>query len=134
MMPYLTTADRMQEDNMDSDHASLSARSRRYGDESSSGRRFWRFDPTVSTGTLLTVIVMIIGAVTAYASYREDRAQMRTDIDLLKYQSVNDETTMKGTINDVRLDIKEMKTDITEIKQGMAVMNATSKQRNQATN
>jgi len=94
-------------------------------------RRFFRFDPTVSMGTWLTLLTMFSGGAAAYATYQSDKVQMRADIGFVKLTADRDRADLNGEITglrsdvkDVKGDVKDVKGDIGEMKQSLAVLKA----------
>ncbi len=92
--------------------------------EDQGGHKFWRFDPTVSTGTLLQIAAIVIGASTAYGAYREDRAQMRADIEQVKLSASRDRDEVKASFDGLRLDVKELTAETRNVSESLAVLKA----------
>lgn len=86
--------------------------------------RFFRFDPTVSSGTLLQLGGIAVGFAVAYGTYQSDRTQIRADIDQLKVSAERDRTDVKGSAEQLRLDVKEMKGDIKDVSMKLVEIKA----------
>jgi len=112
----------------DSDRAPLehTKRSGDMRDGRTGVRKLFRFDPTVSTGTLLQLGAIVIGASMAYGTYREDRAQTHADIEQVKHDADRDREDVKAAFSDFRDDMKTMKADMSDVKQSLAVLKAQS--------
>ena len=82
---------------------------------SSDRRQLFRFDPTVSSGTLIQLGTILVAAAMAYGTYREDRAVVKADIDQLKNSTERDRTDVKGAVEQFRKDVGEMKVDIRDM-------------------
>lgn len=87
-------------------------------------RRFFRFDPTVSMGTWLTLLTMFGGGAAAYANYQSDKTQMHADIEFVKLTADRDRADLKGEVTGLRSDVKDVKGDVGEMKQSLAVLKA----------
>lgn len=90
--------------------------------------RFWRFDPTVSSGTLLQIVVLGVGAIVAYGTYRADQTQIKADIEQVKTTALRDREEMKTTIEGFRTDVKELKVKMDGVGENVAVLKAQSNQ------
>jgi len=88
--------------------------------------RFWRFDPTVSSGTLLQIVVIAGGLILAYGTYREDRATTAAEIALVKATAVRDRDEMTKALANIGGDVKELKTKMDGVGENVAVLKAQS--------
>lgn len=95
--------------------------------------RFWRFDPTVSTGTLLQLGAIAVAVSVAYGTYREDRTQMKADIDAVKASDVRTREEMRAAFESLRSDLKELKGNVSSMSENVAVLKSQviSKQQQQ---
>jgi len=84
--------------------------------------RFWRFDPTVSTGTLLQLGAVAIAAGAAYATYREDRANTAAAIELVKATAVRDREEMTKALMSISGDVKDLKIKLDGVGENVAVL------------
>lgn len=89
--------------------------------------RFFRFDPTVSSGTLIQLGTIMVAAAVAYGTYREDRTQTRNDIDQVKAMAARDREDVKAAFETFRGDMKDLKTDMRGVSQDVAVLRAQGK-------
>ncbi len=112
----------MSLDDMPEDHAHGDFR-RRTSDQHGA-RKFFRFDPTVSTGTLIQLGTIMVGFAIAYGTYREDRANTIASIELVKATALRDREDVKAAVTDFRSDMKEMKNDLRNVDQSLAVLKA----------
>ena len=78
-------------------------------------RQFFRFDPTVSSGTMLQLFTILVAAAVAYGTYREDRAVVKADIDQIKNSAERDRMDVKGAVAQFQKDVGEMKVDIRDM-------------------
>jgi hypothetical protein len=77
--------------------------------------RFFRFDPTVSSGTLLQLVAIFTGFAVAYGTYQSDRTQMKADIKQVEVATERDRVDVKTGAERLSADMKEMKADVKEI-------------------
>jgi archaellum component FlaF (FlaF/FlaG flagellin family) len=107
---------------------------RRYSDQSAP-RRWVRFDPTVSSGTLLTLASLLISFGIAYGTYREDQTRIKAEIEAVKVSATTsievvkvgierDRADSRSNINEIRSDVKDVKTDVSQINKTLAVLEA----------
>lgn len=78
-------------------------------------RKLMRFDPTVSSGTLLQLAALLIGFASAYATYQSDRATQRLEIEQIKATVASEKLTAKEAIIDLRLDVRKVQETITSV-------------------
>lgn len=92
---------------------------RRYEDlHGEQRRKFFRFDPTVSTGTLITLATLMVSFGIAYGTYREDQAKRDAQVEAIKVQAAVD----RSAITQLGSDIKELKGDVSEIGKNVTVI------------
>jgi uncharacterized protein YlxW (UPF0749 family) len=106
--------DRFEEDDMD--EAGPGAPTRRENDRR---HRFFRFDPTVSTGILVNLLGSLAGLAIAlsvmYSTYREDRTSMLKDIDQVKTTAQRDREDLRASVAEMRSDLRDMKNDLRDV-------------------
>ncbi len=108
------------DDEMSEDHADPKRRAA----DRSGAHRFFRFDPTVSTGTLIQLGTIMAGFAIAYGTYREDRANTVAAIELVKITAARDREDVRAAVTDFRNDMKDMKADLRNVDQSLAVLKA----------
>lgn len=91
---------------------------------SDSRHRFLRFDPTVSTGTLLQIGALVGTIVVGYSTYREDRVETKAAIEAVKATAVRDREEMTKAVESFRGDLKELKTKMDGVGENIAVLKA----------
>jgi hypothetical protein len=107
---------------MDTDRAPLDGL-KRPGDNR---HKFFRFDPTVSSGTLLQIGGLVITVAIGYATYREDRAQTLAKIERLEADAMRDREVQKTSFESFRGDVKDLKTKMDGVSENVAVLKAQS--------
>jgi hypothetical protein len=90
--------------------------------------RIFRFDPTVSSGTLLQLAGILVAAAVAYGTYREDRAQTKADVESVKTTATRDREETRAAIERFSGDLKDLKTDVVGARQDLAVLKAQTAQ------
>ncbi len=93
--------------------------------------RFFRFDPTVSSGTLLQLGSIAIGFAVAYGTYQADRTQMKADIEAGKVAAEYDRTAVKISTERLASDVKEMKVDLKDVSNRLIEIKAQTTGLNQ---
>lgn len=100
----------------DTDHGPLYSEHKR--------RQIFRFDPTVSTGTLLQLVTIIGAAFLAYGTYQQDRATTKLELDTVKASAAAEKTATKESLGEIRADVKEVQRTLNQLGQTLAVIEA----------
>lgn len=87
-------------------------------------RKLVRFDPTVSTGTLLQVIGFLLAAATAWGTYTADRTQTRADIDAVKHDTESTRAQLSQAIKEFREDMRDTRNAVQDTNVSVAAMKA----------
>ena len=88
-----------------------------------------KFDPTVSSGTILQLGSMLLVAAGAWATYQSDKATSKLEIDQLKAGVAADKATNKEALAELKGDVRELQRTVNQTNQMIAVLNAHSKER-----
>jgi hypothetical protein len=86
--------------------------------------RLVRFDPTITTGMIIQIIVFIGGMAVAYAAYREEQAMQDGRIGHLEAMAATDREAMREAMRDIKTRIDHLETNTQEIKESLAVLRA----------
>ncbi|MES3015711.1 MAG: hypothetical protein V4750_18530 [Pseudomonadota bacterium] len=86
--------------------------------------RFLRFDPTVSSGSLMQLVTLLIGFAIAYGTYQSDRTQTKNDIKAIEVATERDRADAKAGSTRISEDMKEMKADIKEMGSKLTTIQA----------
>lgn len=78
-------------------------------------RKLLRFDPTVSSGTVMQLIVLMAGFGSAYATYQSDRATLRLEIEQIKGQALVEKSLAKESISELKADVRKVQETITSV-------------------
>ena len=89
-------------------------------------RKFFRFDPTVNSGTIGQIVTLLILAAGAWATYQSDKATARMEMDNVKLQVDKDRESSKEAVRDLRMDIKDMQQTLNAVNLQVTKLNARS--------
>lgn len=94
-------------------------------------RKLLRFDPTVSSGTLLQLFALVAAFGSAYATYQSDRATLRLEIEQIKASAVGEKVIAREAIHELKADVRKVQETITSVDKTLtgiqAELNATKK-------
>jgi len=77
--------------------------------------KWFRFDPTMSTGSILQVGTVLVGFAVAYGTYTSDRTQTKADIEQIRETAKRDRSEVKDIVEQFRGDLKDIKSDTKDI-------------------
>lgn len=86
-------------------------------------RKLVRFDPTVTTGILMQILVLAIGGVSAFSAYVADRATQRQEVQQIKDGIAADKIVAKEALNGLQVDVKEIQRTLNQLTSTLAVIN-----------
>lgn len=89
-----------------------------------SKKRYFRFDPTVSTGTILQLVSFLIVAAGAWATYQADKATTALELSQVKAAAAADRMGTKEALSELRQDVKGMTVQVNEMSRTLAVIEA----------
>lgn len=78
-------------------------------------RKLLRFDPTVSSGTVMQLVVLVGGFASAYATYQSDRATLRLEIEQIKASALIDKQLAKESLFELKADVRKVQETITSV-------------------
>ena len=81
-----------------------------------------KFDPTVNSGTLLQILVVLCSAVAIYTGIRNDQVQNRADIDAVKAASAVDREQTKAALAEIKSDLKELSKVTGDMKESLGIL------------
>ncbi len=90
-------------------------------------RKLFRFDPTVSSGTLLQMTLLVIGIFGAYSALKEGQATQQIRLDQVETNATAESQRVKESLTEIKLDVKEVQRSINELGQRLAEIKAVSK-------
>jgi len=91
-----------------------------------SGRRrhLFRFDPTINSGHLVQIVVILFGMATAYATYQVDKTKTTLDVAQIKAETIEARTVLKENVTEIKRDIKDVQKSISELNTSLAILNS----------
>lgn len=92
-------------------------------DDSIPGRKqLFRFDPTVSTGTLLQMLLIAAAAIGMYAANEADKRASLMDVAQIKRDVDTNRVNVKEALGDLRSDVKDIQRTLVDVSQSLAVI------------
>jgi len=85
-------------------------------------RKYVRFDPTLNTGHVLQIAVLVIGGFMAYTAVKTEQAETRANVRQVEAQAITDRSSTKDALADLKTDIKELQKSTGEIKESLAIL------------
>jgi septal ring factor EnvC (AmiA/AmiB activator) len=92
-----------------------------------------RFDPIVSMGTLIQILVIVVGGVGVYGTYSADQTrrdmrveQVAKDLDSNRNGTRDTLLELRSDVKDLKSDIKDVQHQVTDTSQTVAVLKARS--------
>jgi citrate synthase len=92
------------------------------GSQEGQPKRFMKFDPTINTGTIAQIIVIVASAVTIYTGIREDQVKQRAELDSVKAAALVERLATKEALADLKTDVKELQKSTNEVKESLAIL------------
>lgn len=90
-------------------------------------RPMFRFDPTVSSGTLLQLASILVLAAGGWATYQSDKATAKLELEQVKTAAAADKASNKEALIEIKGDVKELQRTVNQTNQMLAVLNASQK-------
>jgi len=94
------------------------------GLHSSNRRKLFQFNPNIDAGTLLQIVVILVGMAAAYGTYTSDKAANAARVAAVEKEVVENKTTVKESISDLKSDVKEVQRSLIEVNQSLAILKA----------
>lgn len=85
-------------------------------------RQLIRFDPTVSSGTILQMALLVFGAIAGYGTYQADKAKDHAEIAQIKVDAENQRAAVKESLGDLKSDVKDIQRSLVDVNQSLAVL------------
>lgn len=85
-------------------------------------RKYVRFDPTLNTGHVLQIVVLVVGGFAAYGAIKTDQVQTRSDLEQVKAVAVIERAQTAQAIAEIKLEMKEQGKSLGDIKEGIAIL------------
>ncbi|MBT2299289.1 hypothetical protein J7E70_02320 [Variovorax paradoxus] len=81
-----------------------------------------RFDPTINTGTIAQIVVILASAIAIYTSMREDQVKTKADLETVKATAITERSQTKEALADLKADVKELQKSTNEVKESLAIL------------
>lgn len=83
-----------------------------------------RFDPTVSTGVLIEICVILGSVFAAYSALKTDQATAKIEVEQVKADQKADRERVKDSLTEIKTDVKEVSKKLAEMNESLAVLKA----------
>lgn len=87
-------------------------------------RKFLRFDPTISTGTIIEIGVIVVGLFAAWGTYQQDRTTTRMELEQIKASAIIEKAAAKEAIAELKADVKEVQKTMTSVDKSLVGIQA----------
>src|SRR6266850_1078082 len=101
-----------------------------YNENGQVSNRRRRFFPTISFGNILTGVLICSAAIGVYTSVIADVREHKADIANLKQQTIKQEAIEAASRREIKDDIKDVKSEIKELRETMQKILSEIQQRN----
>ncbi len=81
-----------------------------------------KFDPTVNTGTLLQIVVILASAFTIYSGMREDQVKQKAELEAVKATALAERVQTKEALTELKADMKELQKTTNDVKESLAIL------------
>lgn len=86
------------------------------------GKRIVKFDPTVNTGTIIQIAVIVVSAALGFATVRTELATQKVEIEANKVAATRDNAATAKAIDELKADVKEQAKTLSDIKESLAIL------------
>ncbi|MBA3588214.1 hypothetical protein [Methylibium sp.] len=90
-------------------------------------RQLFRFDPTVNSGTILQMALLVIGIFGAYSALKEGQATQQVRIEQVESSALAESLRVKESLGEIKGDLKEVQRTVNEINQSLATIKGAAK-------
>lgn len=85
-------------------------------------RRLMKFDPTINTGTILQICVLVVGMVMGYAALKSELETQKVEVAANKLAAERADLAQENALKDLRTDMRELRKTVDDIKEGVAIL------------
>lgn len=89
-------------------------------------RKLVEFDPKVSTGTLLQMLLILVGMITAYGAYTADKTANNLRVTQIEKDADTNRAAVKESLTELRGDVKELSRAVEKVNRSLDVLNAVN--------
>lgn len=87
-------------------------------------RHLFRFDPTINSGHLVQIAVILLGMATAYGTYQVDKTKTQIEVAQLRQETIDARALLKENITEIKRDIKEVQKTVNDLNTTIAILNS----------
>lgn len=87
-------------------------------------RKFLQFDPTINSGHLLQIAVLLLGGLGVYGAWQAERATNRLEVDQIKRDASADAARTKESITELKAEVRQVQATLLELNLNVVRMNA----------
>src|SRR4051812_6034411 len=87
-------------------------------------RHLFRFDPTINSGHLVQIAVILLGMATAYGTYQVDKTKTQIEVAQLRQETVDARALLKENIGEIKRDIRDVQKTVNELSTNLAILNS----------
>lgn len=87
-------------------------------------RKFFQFNPKIDSGTLLNILVMVVGGFIAYGTYTSDKAAQAARVTAIEKEVLENKSTVKEAVGDLKLEVKDVQRTLRDVNESLAVLKA----------
>lgn len=86
--------------------------------------KYLQFDPTINSGHLLQIAVLLVGGLGVYGAWQAERATNRLEVDQIKRDAAADATRTKESIAELKAEVRQVQSTLLELNLNVVRMNA----------
>lgn len=87
-------------------------------------RKFFQYNPNVDSGTLLSILVMVVGGFVAYGTYTSDKAAQAARVTAIEKEVLENRVTVKEAVTDLKDEVKDVQRTLRGVNESLAVLKA----------
>ena len=85
-------------------------------------RKYVRLDPTLNTGHILQIVVLVIGGFTAYGALKSDAAQTKAELDQVKAVAIIERAQTAQSRSKIESSVAKLQDSNQDIKESLAIL------------
>lgn len=91
-------------------------------EEHAEGKRLMKFDPTITTGTILQTVVVALTGLAFFYGLKAENASTRADLEQTKAVAVIERAQTAQALAEIKLEMKEQGKTLSDLKEGIAIL------------
>lgn len=95
-------------------------------EEHPEGHRLMKFDPTISTGTILQTVVVSLAGVAFFYGLKAENAATRADLEQTKAVALIERAQTTQALGEIKAEMKEQAKTLNDLKEGIAILRGRS--------